>query len=260
MAGSTAADLYDSLGTMNTALSSERSFKSAVEADGVFADETDYTAGQISDIFDARDIALAIRFDSTRYTRFGIWSESAPLAAEGAVSGNEIAYGAFGYSPLAPETTTLAFVADYAGETLAVDQNNGDLYSGEFELTVNWGDADDTNNITARIINLKGVYGSTRDWFQHDSQDVGTIFLSAISIDGENASTFENAAAVGVRFRYRASGAQEGTLSGTAGISGEFVGNGHSEGPLGVLGTWSIAESATNGFDFTGSFGADLKP
>ena len=52
MAGSTAADLYDSLGTMNTALSSERSFKSAVEADGVFADETDYTAGQISDIFE----------------------------------------------------------------------------------------------------------------------------------------------------------------------------------------------------------------
>ena len=257
--GSDARQLYDNLVTMNSALSSETRFKSAVEADGVFAGEMDYTAGQISDIFDARDIALAIRFDSTRYTRFGIWSESAPLAAEGAVSGNTIAYGAFGYSPLKPEGTPLTFVADYAGETLAVNENNGDLYSGTFELTVNWGAS--ASNITARIINLKGVYGSTRDWFQHDSQDVGTIFLSGIGIDGDSTAVFmASLDTTNVRFGYRASGAQEGTHSGTAAIDGKFVGNDHSEGPLGVLGTWSITESAANGFDFTGSFGADLKP
>ncbi|MDE0629239.1 MAG: hypothetical protein OXH99_22820 [Bryobacterales bacterium] len=259
LTGSAARALYDNLTKMNAALSSEGGCKSAVEADGIFEDETDYNAGQISGISDARDIALAIRFDSTAYTRFGIWSESAPLATEGAVSGNTIAHGALGYSPLGPETTTLTFVTDYEGETLAVDQNNGNLYSGTFELTVNWGDADDTKNITARIINLKGVYGSTRDWFQHDSQDIGTILLAGISIDGDTAAEF-SAPAASVRFGHRASGAQEGTLAGTAGISGEVVGNGHSEGPLGVLGTWSIAETAANGLDFKGSFGADLKP
>ena len=33
---------------------------------------------------------------------------------------------------------------------------------------------------------------------------------------------------------------------------GEFVGNGHSEGPLGVLGTWPVPETAADGPDFTG--------
>ena len=107
--------------------------------------------------------------------------------------------------------------------------------------------------------------GSTRDWFQHDSQDVGTIFLSEIDIDGDGTTdpgAFSNADATApdVRVGCRASGAEDGDLAGTATISGKFVGNGHSKGPLGVLGTWSIAESAADGLDFKGSFGANLKP
>ena len=102
------------------------------------------------------------------------------------------------------------------------------------------------------------MYG-TRDWFQHASKDVGTIFLSGIDIDGSTTAAFDEQTAT-ARFGYRASGAQEGSLTGTATITGDFVGDGHSEGPLGVLGTWSITETATNGLDFTGSFGADLKP
>ena len=164
-----------------------------------------------------------------------------------------------------PETTTLTFVADYEGETVAADENTGNLYSGRFDLTLNWGDDDDTDNITARIITLKGVYGSTKDWFQHDSQDVGTTFLSGIGIDGDattdpGAFSAADATAPSVRFCSRATGAQEGTLTGTATISGDFAGNCQVEGPLGVLGTWSIAETAANGLDFKGSFGADLRP
>ena len=86
--------------------------------------------------------------------------------------------------------TALTFVADCAGETLAVDENTGNLYSGTFELTVDPGDADDTSNITAGIIDLKSVCGSTRDWFRHDSQDVETIFLSGIDIDGSSTAEF----------------------------------------------------------------------
>ena len=68
----------------------------------------------------------------------------------------------------------LTLVADYEGRSLAADENTGNLYSETFELTAYLGDA----NIAARIIGLEGRRGRTRDWFQHDSQDVGTIFLS----------------------------------------------------------------------------------
>ena len=44
--------------------------------------------------------------------------------------------------------TTLTFVADCEGETLAVDECTGNLYSGTVELTVNWGDTGDADNIT----------------------------------------------------------------------------------------------------------------
>ena len=88
---------------------------------------------------------------------------------------------------------------------------------------------------------------------------MGTIFLSRISIDGVATAAFDGQSAT-ARFGCRASSAGEGDLAGTATMTGEFVGNDHSEGPLGVLGTWSIAETAANGLDFTGAFGADLKP
>ena len=90
------------------------------------------------------------------------------------------------------------------------------------------------------------------------------IFLCGIDIDGSSTAEFSavggTATAPSVRFGYRAAGAEAGDIGGTATISGKFVGNGHSEGPLGVLGTWSIAETAANSLDFKGSFGADLKP
>lgn len=159
--------------------------------------------------------------------------------------------------------TTLTFVADCEGDSLAVGQNTGNLYSGTVELTVNWGDTGDADYITARIISLKDVCGSIWDWFQHDSQDVGTIFLSGIDIDGSGTAEFSNAGAEApaVRFGHRANGAEDGRLIGTATIGGKFVGNGHSEGPLGVLGKREISGTGTDaGLDFKGSFGAGLKP
>ena len=164
---------------------------------------------------------------------------------------------------LQPEKTTLTFVADYEGKTLAVDEETGNLYRGTFELTVNRGDANGEDNIAARIINLKDVYGSsTRDWSQRDSRDAGTIFLSATDIDGSITAECSPADgdAPSIRFGCRAIGARDGTLTGSATISGGFVGDVHSEGPLGVLGTWSSSETAANGLDCKASFGADLKP
>ena len=154
----------------------------------------------------------------------------------------------------------MPLVAVNTGETLAVDEDTENFHSGTFKLSVNWGDPNDEDNISTRIIDLMGVYGSTGDWFQHDSQNVGTIFLSGIDIEGAATAEFTSSAA-SVRFGYRASSAQEGSLAGAATISGKFVGNGQSEGPLGVLGTWSMTGTGTDaGLDFTGLFGADLKP
>ena len=228
LTGSAAKEPCDGLPKTNAALSCEGGFKSAAEAVGIFEGETDCRPGRIRDIFDARGISLAIRFDGTACARLGVWADSAPVAAEWAV------------------------------------ENTGDLCSGTFELTVNRGDADNANTVTARIINLKGVYGSTGDWFQHHSRDVETIFLSGIDVDGSSTAEFSaiggTASASEVRFGSRAGGAEAGGLGGTGAISGRFEANGHSEGPLGVLGTWSIAETAANGPDFKGSSGADLKP
>ncbi len=162
---------------------------------------------------------------------------------------------------LAPQTT-LPLVPDYAGETLAVDENTGNLCSGTFELTVNWGDENDEDNVTARIISIKDVCGGARDWFRHDSRDVGTIFLSGMDMDGTGTAECSgaDATAPGVRFGCRAGGAEPGDPVGTAAVSGRFLGKSRSEGPLGVLGTWSVAGTAASGPDCKGSFGAGLKP
>ena len=96
------------------------------------------------------------------------------------------------------------------------------------------------------FINRKGVYGSTWDWLQRHSLYVGTIFLSGIDIEESSIAEFSavggTATALSVRYGYRADGARDGDLAGTAAIGGEIEGNGLLEGPLGVLGTWSTFE------------------
>ena len=263
LSGGTAAELHTALASLYTALSSERNFATALDTAGVFVSQNrqgdPYDSAEIGDIFDARDVSFALRFASTEYTRFGVWSQSAPPSAVATLpGGNTVENGAFAYSPLEPENTTLTFVADYEGKTLAVDGRTGYLYSGTFELTVNWGDADDQNNITARIINLKGVQG-TSAYFEHGSNDVGTIFLSGIGIDGEGANGVFSSTSPSIRYSYRdgREGGPDTDRSPTASIAGRFVGDEHSEGPLGVLGTWAITETNLN---FRGSFGADLQP
>ena len=93
--------------------------------------------------------------------------------------------------------------------------------------------------------------GGTGDWFRHDSQDVGTIFLSGMEMDGTGTAECGSADATApdVRFGCRAGGAEPADLVGTAAISGKFLGNSRSEGPLGVLGTWSISGTAVSGSD-----------
>ena len=246
------AGLITQLNDLSSALSSRSRFQSAQETDGVFSSLT-YTDAQIDTLLATRNIDFTLRMDRTRYTRFGVWSQKAPALATGSIADtpDPINTGTLAYSFLEGEGGTgLTFVADYRGTTVAVDEDNGNLYRGTIDLTVNWSDTDNTGSLSSSITDLRGVSG-TSAYLQHDDKDVRTIFFSPIDVTA--TGTFSSSAAT-VDIGYR-NGQQEAGISTAGNLDGVFVGDSHNEGPLGVLGRWRIAE-----IDFQGSFGADLQP
>ena len=249
------ADWLRALSDVNSALSSRSRFKAEQESDGVFS-SLSYTDQQIDTLIAAttRNLDFTLRMDRTRYTRFGVWSQKAPDVATDSLTstGDTIDTGTLAYSFLETEAGIgLTFVADYRGTTVAVDEDNGNLYRGTIDLAVNWADAGDgSGSLTSSITDLRGVSG-TSAYLQHDDKDVRTIFFSPIDV--ATAGTFSSSAAT-VDIGYR-NGQQEAGISSAGVLEGVFVGDSHNEGPLGVLGRWRIPEVS-----FQGSFGADLQP
>ncbi len=270
---SAAAELDAARTALNSAyaaLGSERSFYNAVRAqadrndnvaaDGFFAGATDYTQDQIRTIFAERTIDFRLRTARTTYTRFGVWSQrSAADAVGNALDTNTIQNGSFAFGPRAVSGNAragLTFVADYSGRVLAVETDSGNLYGGSFELRVNWADTDG-GNVSATISDLRGIDG-TSSLFRHDNRDVKTIFLTGFD---EAAGVISTGSAAGVQVRYTDTSVQDAafTAAGTA-MAGGFIGD-STEGPIGVLGTWSIpADTGGLSKEMRGSFGADLKP
>ena len=270
----TASDLAEARTALNSAysaLGSERSFYNAVRpqadrndnvaADGVFSTATSYTQDQIRTIFAERTIDFRLRTARTTYTRFGVWSQrSAEDAVGNAVSpktNTAIENGSFAFGPRsvsAAARTGLTFVADYAGRALAVETESGNLYGGSFELRVDW--AGTSGNVSATITDLRGIDGAT-GLFRHDSRDVKSIFLTDIT----EASGAITGATPAVQVRYTDSSVRDVTFTGGTGtMEGGFIGD-STEGPIGVLGTWSIpADTGGLSKAMRGSFGADLRP
>ncbi|MDE2892590.1 MAG: hypothetical protein OXN86_08830 [Chloroflexota bacterium] len=250
------ADWLRALSDVNTALSSRSRFKSEQESGGVFSSLT-YTDQQIDTLIAAttRNLDFTLRMDRTRYTRFGVWSQKAPdLATDSLTStGDTIDTGTLAYSFLEQEGGTgLTFIADYRGTTVAVDEDNGNLYRGTIDLTVNWNDnGDGGGSLTSSITDLRGVSG-TSAYLQHDDKDVRTIFFPAVTVGTGGAFT---GSSLSVDIGYR-NGQQDAAVAANGSFEGVFVGDSHNEGPLGVLGRWRIADP----IDFQGSFGADLQP
>ena len=250
------ADWLRALSDVNSALSSRSRFKAEQESDGVFS-SLSYTDQQIDTLIAAttRNLDFTLRMDRTRYTRFGVWSQKAPdLATDSLTStGDTIDTGTLAYSFLEGEGGTgLTFIADYRGTTVAVDQDNGNLYRGTIDLTVNWNDnGDGGGSLTSSITDLRGVSG-TSAYLQHDDKDVRTIFFPAVTV--ATAGTFTGSS-LSVDIGYR-NGQQDAAVAANGTFDGVFVGDSHNEGPLGVLGRWSIAAP----INFQGSFGADLQP
>ena len=264
--GDLAAD-RTTLSAASSALSSERNFYNAVRAeadrndnvaeDGFFASATDYTQDQIRTIFAERTIDFRLRTARTTYTRFGVWSQRAAETADGNIAGatNPIENGSFAFGPrsVMAAGTALTFVADYSGRALAVETDSGNLYGGSFELRVNW--AGTGANVSATITDLRGIDGAS-GLFRHDNRDVKSIFLTDI-VEAEGVMA-ETTAAVQVQYTDRS--VQPVTFgSATGTMAGSFIGD-STEGPIGVLGTWSIPADGTMSKLMRGSFGADLRP
>ena len=267
-APSTLAEARTSLNSAYSALGSERSFYNAVRpeadrndnvaADGVFSAATSYTQDQIRTIFAERTIDFRLRTARTTYTRFGVWSQRSATTAEGtavattpAIENGSFAFGPRAVSPAASEGLT--FVADYAGRALAVETDSGNLYGGSFELRVNW--AGTTGNVSATITDLRGIDG-TSGLFRHDSRDVKSIFLTGFD---ETAGVISGSTGR-VQVRYTDTSVQDATFATDAGaMAGGFIGD-STEGPIGVLGTWSISADGSLSKAMVGSFGADLRP
>ena len=235
-----------------------------------------YSSSQLTDLRDAswtpeqikeagafKKLDFQVRQGVTRYryTRFGVWSQRAPNVAIGTtydydtIVGDAPEAGSFAYSPLDPveatDISSLNFVADYEGKTLAVHRATGHLYEGDIRLVVSWGDAP---TVESTITDLRGRVG-TSDYFKHGTQDVKYIFFTGIT-----ATSGELGGTLTMSVRYRNS-SRDVPLTGVVPmIDGVFVKDQvYTDEPVGVLGTWTIPSGS--GIDaFSASFGAELKP
>ena len=248
------ADWLRALSDASAALGSRSRFQSEQESDGVFSSLT-YTNEQIDTLLATRNLDFTLRMDRTRYTRFGVWSQKAPdIATDSLTSnGDTIDTGTLAYSFLKQEGGIgLTFIADYRGTTVAVDEDNGNLYRGTIDLTVNWADSGNGGgSLSSSITDLRGVSG-TSAYLQHEDKDVRTIFFSPFNFAAGGSFSASDGATIDIGYR---NGQQDRAISSAGNLEGVFVGDSHNEGPLGVLGRWRIAE-----IGFQGSFGADLQP
>ena len=269
-----AADIPDaSVTDLSTGRSGIRRITSALGSAGTFAREQgdegvfsaqDYDSDQIRKLLGERRWDFKSRFSKNRYTRFGVWSQVAPTEADSNLTdtpGDPPHTGSFAYSPLKPvieaDISSLDFVADYEGRTLAVHHASGDLYEGQIRLVVSWGT---TATVRSTITDLRGVSGS-RPYFKHGTQDVRYIFFSGIDVSatGELAPA---SAGMSMSVRYRNSSRDELVATGGGlSIDGVFVKDAvFTDEPVGVLGTWAIPATITDIDAFSASFGAELKP
>ena len=228
--------------------------------DGFFLNAQNWTLEQTQQVVSEKRWDFRYEFGHNRYTRFGAWAQVAPqtAAANLADPPDSPNHGVFAYSPLRPtvaaDVTGLSFIAKYEGRTFAVNESTGNLYRGQFILTVNWENA--TPSVETTITDLRGVRG-TSDYLKWNTRDVKSIFFSGIT-----AAAGTLGGTVAVNFRYKDSSLDTtaaDTVSAT--MSGTFVMDEvFTDEPVGVLGVWSITDTGTTVDDFSGAFGAELKP
>ena len=267
------------------------------------ADETKFVGRAAADIFGEKELQVRGRFGMTDFTRFGVWRvrrtrnalRSDP-ADETADSGKNIwihgELDTFAYSPLDQSKISSLSApnfpdggnATYEGSTVAFVGNDMQPwglvgFEGDVEVHVTWdgSDPDDgtgtlaLGTMTAVISNF--AKADTGDPLMHSNTEVSELIFSASAGTGIPITTnpdhevMFNPETLAVSVRYANRSSELGTVSGTSALNGMFVGS-SSDGPLGVLGRYSISTGAGLSFmdgvtnranvSIDGAFGADL--
>ena len=273
-------------------------FKDVDELDGATAPGADKevkakdrTAAQIRS---EKQYQVLAKLGSTSYTRFGVWRlrdyrDAVRTGGENNRDRNNLATGPdgddgpgmFAYSQLAP--TVIARVNDpgyspggsasYVGETVAVQ--NKTYLTGTVQAAVTWKTDTVGGDLNVTISDLANDNGDMLALKEAEGYaTIRDIVFPEISVKQGLAANELNQLVfkeVGhaVRYRFEAIDKPDERGATAGGIDGRFVGRG-VDGPVGVIGTWSLDDSSVGrvnddaselvdlGNVIYGAFGAEL--
>ena len=283
-------DAYDADTALETiddiidALSSASNLEAALDKDEdalfVQDDDTPFVGRGAGDIFNENDSQAKALIGTTDFTRFGVWrvqrSRNAQrgASAEGVEdAGWQIAETeTFAYSPLpATEVTSTASPnytpdgsATYEGSTVAYVGTTG--YEGDVDVYVTWNLNTVGGTIQTVISNMRNA--GNGDDLLHGStpMPVRNLVFDDLSFTADTEDNLLDFAASGttdIRVEYMDRNEPTGDASANV-YAGTFVGS-SADGPLGVIGRYSIGESTFRvGADdegpsaIMGAFGAEL--
>ena len=278
------------------ALSSVSNLESSLDKDEsrLFVQENDapFVGRAVADIFNERELQVRARSGMTDFTRFGVWRVRRNRQAQTA-GWRHGELDTFAYSPVAQAKISSLSApnyphkgeATYEGSTVAfvgrISQDWGLLgFEGDVAVNVNWTPPEDTQpgdgtllqlgTMTVAISNFAQT--ETGDPLRHSDRPVRELVFSAgtegiaITTNDKHEVMFAPSdVTLSVVYEDR-----RGTGSVTsATLNGAFVGS-SSDGPLGVLGRYSVPESPEMSFEqgggavvrnnvsIHGAFGADL--
>ena len=261
------------------ALSTSAKFTSAVAEGGVFFvdandddnnDNLNPDTGAVAadDVLDRVRSTVTVEFGSTAYTRFGVWNRVSTEVANVEPAEPDNPNGLFAYSQLRASTYSpqdpnfpAGGEASYEGATIARDESNN-YYEGSITIDITWAanvgtgtTSSNVGTVTALINNLRSNGALYTNGTANGTVD--TIIFTATDINvarnADNSLSFDSDGG-GIRLRHSdIRVASDGNTTGN--IDGLFVGK-SIDGPLGVLGSWSMEGDA--GEDLVGAYGADL--
>ena len=247
------------------ALSSVSRFEDAIAAGGVFEDVADAVTNT-ADMFAVREHHVRVEYRHTDYGRFGVWAKT---VATSATRGQSLAatdrLDVFAYSPLAQSVYSVADptypaggTAYYEGRTLAVEESASPrFYDGAIELTVEWGSRPSAGLLSASITELRNIDSGAL--VRYNNAAISEITYSGIRLSGGSGSaTRFSSGSPSTRIVYADQVRSATRWNGSRSFAGQFVGN-TSDGPVGVIGTWSLGPS-TNLAALNGAYAGDLVP
>ena len=286
------------------ALSSDSNLESALDkhesalfvVQNTDGEDVPFATRPTGDIYSQRELQVRARFGTTDFTRFGVWRVRRNRQAQtaGWIHGE---MDTFAYSPLdqskissltAPNYTN-GGQATYEGSTVAfvgrINQGWGLVgFEGDVAVSVDWtgsANGDDTltlGTMTVAISNFAQTENG--DPLMHADKPIRELVFSAgngagidITTDGDHKVMFApDSVTLTVLYEDLAEGV--GQVNSTSMLNGVFVGS-SSDGPMGVLGRYSIPEGSDMSFNWGanvntgvdtvrenvsihGAFGADL--